>query len=235
MRIPTLHSWKLSIPDARSLQTELREEVRFRPLSLTRVRHVAGVDMAVDKAAERVVAAAVVMDFPGFEIIEERVVVRRLTFPYVPGYLSFREAPAVLACLRLVRTPFDVVICDGQGIAHPRGLGLASHVGLWVGVPTVGCAKSRLVGKHLPVKSARGSWTGLYLDGERVGSVVRTRDGVKPLYVSPGHLIDHASCRRIVLACATRYRLPEPQREADILAGEKKRRVAGSRRASGGG
>jgi deoxyribonuclease V len=224
MRIPPLHSWNVTIPRARSLQTELREEVLFRPLSLHRVRRVAGADIAIDPASKRLVAAVVVMDFPSLEIVEERVVARPLRFPYVPGYLSFREAPAILACLRRVRASIDVLLCDGQGIAHPRGLGLASHVGLWIGVPTVGCAKSRLVGEHRPVRAARGSWTGLYVDGERVGSVLRTRDGVRPLYVSPGHLIDHASCRRIVLACASHYRLPEPQRLADILAGREKRR-----------
>jgi deoxyribonuclease V len=226
MKIPALHSWTLSIPRAKALQDELREEVRFRPLSLARVRHVAGADMAIDAASGRVFAAVVVMNFPDLDIVETRVVERALAFPYVPGYLSFREAPVVLACLRATRTPIDVLLCDGQGIAHPRGFGLASHIGLWIGIPTVGSAKSRLVGTHLPVKAKRGSWTGLYVEGERVGSVLRTRDGINPLYVSPGHLIDHASCRRIVLACATRYRLPEPQRQADILAGEAKRGAA---------
>lgn len=224
MKIPPMHSWKLSLPRAKALQDELREEVRFRPLSLLRVRYVAGVDIATDRAANRLVAAAVVMSYPQLEMVETRVVERAISFPYVPGYLTFREAPAVIACLRAVRSRVDVLICDGQGIAHPRGLGLAAHIGLWVGIPTVGCAKSRLVGTHLPVKSERGSWTGLYMKGERIGSVVRTQDSVNPLYVSPGNLIDHASARRIVLACARRYRLPEPQRQADILAGQEKRR-----------
>ncbi len=224
MKIPTLHSWTLSIPRARTLQVELRERLVFRRLALRGLRHVAGADIAVSRDGARLVAAVVVTAFPSLEIVETRVVTRRLVFPYVPGYLSFREAPAVIACLRRVRTPIDALLCDGQGIAHPRGFGLASHVGLWAGIPTAGCAKSRLVGEHGPVGLGRGDWARMYHDGERVGAVVRTRNGVKPLFVSPGHLIDQASSRRLVLACTGRYRLPEPQRFAHIAAGEAKRR-----------
>lgn len=177
----------------------------------------------MNRENDRLIAAVVVVSFPALDVVETRVVSRNLRFPYVPGYLSFREAPAVIACLRLVRTPIDVLLCDGQGIAHPRGFGLASHVGLWAGIPTVGCAKSRLVGAHALVNSKRGRFGDLRYEGKRVGSVLRTRDGVKPLFISPGNLIDQGSCRRIVLACCTRYRLPEPSRLAHVAAGEAKR------------
>lgn len=224
MRIPFLHAWPSSIARAKSLQIELRERLELRPQTLGRVRTVAGADIALSGDGRRLVAAVVVVAFPSLDVLEACVVSHKLVFPYVPGYLSFREAPAVIACLRRVRTRVDALICDGQGIAHPRGFGLASHVGLWAGIPTVGSAKSRLVGEHGPVAEPRASWANLYVDGERVGNVLRTRDGVRPLYVSPGNLIDIASSRRLVLACCTRYRLPEPQRLAHIAAGEAKRK-----------
>jgi deoxyribonuclease V len=223
MKIAQLHPWTRSIPRAQALQIELRERLVFRSVRLGLVRCVAGADIAVSRDGERLIAAVVVMTFPRLEVVEERVETRPLSFPYVPGYLSFREVPALIACLRRVRAPVDALLCDGQGIAHPRGFGLACHVGLWAGVPTVGSAKSRLVGEHGPVGRARGSRANLYHEGERVGEVLRTQDGVRPLFVSPGHLIDLASSRRLVLACSTRYRLPEPQRLADIAAGEAKR------------
>jgi deoxyribonuclease V len=225
MKIEALHSWNVSLEEAKALQVELRERVRFRSLSRSRVRLVAGVDIAVDRGREMLSAAVVVVDFRSLEVVETRAVSRRLVFPYVPGYLSFREAPAVIACLRRIRAPVDVLLCDGQGIAHPRGLGLASHVGLWAGIPTIGCAKSRLVGEFLQPGPRRGSFSSLVYEGEHVGAVLRTRDGVKPLYISPGHLIDHEWSVKIVLACCTRYRLPEPSRLAHMAAGEEKRRA----------
>ena len=226
MKIVTLHSWTVSTARARAMQIELRERLVFRPLALGRVRTVAGADIAISRDGQRLIAAVVVLAFPSLERLETRVVARKLTFPYVPGYLSFREAPAVIACLRRVRTAVHALVCDGQGIAHPRGFGLASHVGLWAGIPTVGSAKSRLVGEHVPVGEMRGARAELCYQEERVGTVLRTRDGVKPLFVSPGHRIDFASSERLVLACCTRYRLPEPQRQAHIAAAEAKREGA---------
>jgi deoxyribonuclease V len=224
MKIPVLHSWNVSTDAAMALQVELRERVRFASLSRSRIRHVAGADIAIARGGDALIAAVAVLDFRSLEVVETRVISRPLRFPYVPGLLSFREAPAVIACLRRVRTPIDVLLCDGQGIAHPRGLGLASHVGLWAGIPTIGCAKSRLVGEHEEPGPKRGDHAPLFYHGERVGTVLRTRDGVKPLFISPGHLVDHAWSVKVVLACATRYRLPEPTRLADIIAGEAKRR-----------
>jgi deoxyribonuclease V len=223
MKIPALHRWPTTIPDAKALQIELRERVRFNRMALTRVRAVAGADIAISRDGQRLIAAVVVMRFPQLEVLETRVVSRPLTFPYVPGYLSFREAPALIACLRRVRTPFGALICDGQGIAHPRGFGIACHVGLWLGIPTVGSAKSRLVGEHGEVGDAHGDFANLYYKDEHIGSVLRTRDGVKPLYVSPGHRMDHITSRKLILHCCTRYRLPEPQRLADHTAALAKR------------
>lgn len=229
VRIRKLHAWDLETAGARAVQQRLRERVLLQPLALGRISAVAGCDLAVSRRLGRAVAATVVMSFPALEPVETRVHDSPLVFPYIPGLLSFREIPALVACLERVETPFDVMLCDGQGIAHPRRLGLASHLGLMLDLPTIGCAKSRLLGVHDEPGVERGAFAPLYDRGERIGSVLRTRDDVKPLYVSPGHRVDHPSSRRITLACATRYRLPEPTRLADIAAGIEKRRLEGRR------
>lgn len=224
MDLKTLHPWDLDFAAARRVQERLRDRVSLRPLSLKKIEFVAGADIAVSKKLDSVIAAVVVSAFPSLEIVETRVAAARFVFPYVPGFLSFREIPVLVKCLRKIRTPFDVMLCDGQGIAHPRGLGLASHLGLLMDVPSVGCAKSRLVGDYAAPGLKRGDYKPLAYGGKRVGSVLRTRDGVKPLFISPGHLVDIPSSRRIVLATLSRYRLPEPTRRAHAAAGEEKRR-----------
>lgn len=223
VRIRNIHPWRLSYAGAVNVQERLRSMVELRPLSLRRIRAVAGSDLAIDKRRKRVVAAVVVMSFPGLEVIETRTVASPLDFPYIPGLLSFREIPALIKCLRRVRAGFDVMLCDGQGIAHPRGVGIASHLGILIDTPTVGCAKSRLVGEHDEPGRRKGDYTRLIYEGKQIGSVLRSRDDVKPLFISPGHRVDHPSARRITLACTTRYRLPEPTRRAHIAAGEAKR------------
>jgi deoxyribonuclease V len=224
MKTSQLHPWNLDFEQARAVQMKLRGRVLLRPLSLGGIRFVAGSDVAVSKKLDLLVAAVVVLTFPGLEVVETRTAVLRPLFPYVPGYLSFRELPVLSRCFARVRTRVQAVLCDGQGIAHPRGMGLASHAGLALGLPTVGCAKSRLVGDHGEVGECRGEYARLTLDGKQIGSVLRTRDRVKPMYISPGHLVDHPGSRRLALACLTRYRLPEPVRLAHIAAGEAKRR-----------
>jgi len=175
-----------------------------------------------------IAAVVVVMRLGTFEVIEVRRAAMRAAWPYVPGMLSFREAPVVLAAFRQVRTRPDLVLVDGQGRAHPRRMGLASHLGLALGVPTVGCAKSRLIGEMTgELGQARGSRASLVDAGERVGTVLRTRAGVRPVYVSVGHRIDLASAERWVLAAAPRYRLPEPARLAHQLVTTYKRELAG--------
>ncbi len=176
---------------------------------------VAGADAAFFE--NKVIGAVCLYTYPGLEPIEEAYSIKELTFPYIPGYLSFREGPAIIeAIVRLKKTP-DVVIFDGQGIAHPRGLGVASFVGLALDIPTIGCAKSRLVGTYREPGARKGSHRPLSYGTRTVGAVVRTRDNTRAVFVSPGHMMDVSASVRIVLGCATKYRLVEPVRSADIL------------------
>lgn len=186
---------------------------------------VGGVDAAFSADGRECLAVAVLWDRETGDVLETSLARAPLRFPYVPGLLSFREAPAVLAALRRLHGEPDALICDGQGYAHPRRFGLACHVGVIVGIPTVGCAKSRLLGKHGDPAVRRGGRAALVDGGERIGTVLRTRDGVRPLYLSVGHEIDLRSAERLVLACAVRYRLPEPTRLADRLVAAEKRRA----------
>jgi deoxyribonuclease V len=169
------------------------------------------------------IAAAVVWDVKRQRVVEQHVVRKPLTFPYVPGLLSFREAPAIVAALRKLQSEPDVFLFDGQGYAHPRRFGLACHVGLWIDRPSIGCAKSVLVGVCDEPGRSRGSRSPLDDDGECIGVALRTRDGIKPVYVSVGHDLSLDSATRVVLACCTKYRLPEPTRRADKLVAEGKR------------
>jgi deoxyribonuclease V len=185
---------------------------------------VAAADVSAGKREEWIIAAVVVMRLPDFEVVETSEAGMRAAWPYVPGCLSFREAPVVLEAFRQLRTVPDVVLVDGQGRAHPRRLGLASHIGLALDVPTIGCAKSRLIGEiRTRLGRERGSRAALCDAGERLGTVLRTRTGTRPVYVSVGHRIDLASAERWVLATATRYRLPEPARLAHQLVTQRKK------------
>ncbi len=223
MKLYNIHPWNLSYHEAVETQNRLREKIRLTPLPLKTIRHVAGADIAISKKLKRLVAAVVVLRFPELDIVESRATHVALSFPYIPGLLSFREIPGMIRCLEKVFTPFEIMLCDGQGIAHPRRFGLASHLGVLLQIPTIGCAKSRLVGEYEPVGREKGDESSLIYGGKCVGSVLRTRAGVKPIFVSPGHRIDRACSRRIVLACTKKYRIPEPTRQAHILAGETKR------------
>ena len=205
------------------IQNELRARVSIEPLAP--VSTVAGVDCAFGEA--HVFAMAVVWDVDAGTVVETRALRRPLQFPYVPGLLSFREAPALIAVLRRVRSPFDAVLCDGQGLAHPRRLGLACHLGVLLDKPAVGCAKSRLVGEYAEPGLERGEFTDLRHRDERVGAVLRTRTGVRPLFVSPGHRCDLPGAIELVLRCGAGFRLPEPVRLADRgVAAFKKRQIA---------
>ena len=206
-----MHRWKVTPRRAVEIQNELRGRVSIEPPPPVSV--VAGVDCAFGDGL--VFAMAVVWDIGRRAVVETRALSRRLQFPYVPGLLSFREAPALRAVLARVRTPFDAVLCDGQGLAHPRRMGLACHLGLLLDKPAVGCAKSRLVGEYVEPGAERGEFTDLRHQGERVGAVLRTRTGVKPLFVSPGHRCDHRGAVELVLRCGAGFRLPEPVRLAD--------------------
>jgi deoxyribonuclease V len=223
MKLHNLHDWNLSYHEAVDVQNRLRKKIRLTPLALKKIRNVAGSDIAISKKLGCLIAAVVVLRFPSLDIIESRTARAALSFPYIPGLLSFREVPALIRCLKKVATPFQAMLCDGQGIAHPRRFGLASHLGVLLQIPTIGCAKSRLVGEHEPPGPKKGDEAPLLYEGKCVGSVLRTRLGVKPVFISPGHRIDRAGARRIVLACTAGYRIPEPTRRADILAGRTKR------------
>lgn len=207
-----------SVAEARAIQRALRKKVRIHPLR-KQPRFVAGLDASFSGGKTgRVRAAACLFTYPGLTPVEDSTAEMEISFPYVPGLLTFREGPALLRALsRLKQTP-DLLLFDGQGIAHPEGMGIASHMGLLLHIPSIGCAKSRLVGEHREPGMKRGSRARLILDGRTVGAVLRTRDGVKPVFVSPGHGIDLEGAIRVVLRCASRYRLPEPLRRADHLS-----------------
>lgn len=211
-----LHNWPTDFDSAVALQQLLRRQVVLRPLP-KHVTLVAGADVSYHPGNNLMHAGVVLLRLPDLTCVCRASASTRVSFPYVPGFLSFREVPALIEAFRRLEGQPDVVICDGQGIAHMRGVGLASHIGLVLGVPSVGCAKSRLVGTHHPVAPARGRRSCLRYQGRVVGSVVRTREGVNPVYVSPGHLADIPTSVRLVLRCATRFRLPEPIRAAHSL------------------
>lgn len=212
-----LHDWNLAPAAARALQTELARQIVLQD-DLGAVQHIGGVDVGFEDQGRVTRAALVVLTFPGLEVVERQLARAPTTFPYVPGLLSFREIPAILlAYQQLVRKP-DLLLCDGQGIAHPRGLGIASHLGIWLDLPTIGVAKKRLTGKHDEVADEKGATTVLMHQGRQIGTVLRSRTGVKPLYISPGHRVSQQSAVHWVQQCLTRYRLPEPTRQAHRLA-----------------
>ncbi len=224
MKIRNLHSWKLSYGDAAQLQRRLARKVRFSPLKKP-LRFVAGLDCAFSKDGKRIIAAVVVLKLPDFETIEIQSAVCKVLFPYIPGLLSFREAPACLKAVEKLKTTPDLFIVDGQGIAHPRRLGLASHLGLFLDKPTVGCAKSRLLGSYEEPAFAKGSFSPMRDKQETIGAVVRTRTNVKPVFVSVGHKCTLNDAIEITLACADKYRLPEPTRLAHQLVSRLKLKI----------
>lgn len=215
------HPWNLSPDAATALQERLRVRVRRAPtLALDQIHTVAGVDVAYAARAgamEQGRAAAVVWAFPDLVEIERATASIEVTFPYVPGLLSFREAPAVLAALERLRTPVDLLLCDGQGYAHPRRFGLACHLGVYLECPSIGCAKTRLIGTYEEPGAERGACSPLMDGAEQIGLVVRTRAHTRPVFVSVGHQMDLATAVAVVLRCGRGYRLPEPLRVADQL------------------
>jgi deoxyribonuclease V len=218
MQIVNRHSWQVSTARAIEIQKQLAGELSHVG-NIANPRFVAGVDISVDRWTKSGTGAVVVLGYPSLEIVEIKVMTDRINFPYVPGLLSFREMPLLLKAFERIERVPDLILVDGQGIAHPRRMGLASHLGLWLGVPTIGCAKSRLCGEHkIPPLEASHS-TELVDNGEVIGAVLRTRESVKPLYISIGHMIDLPSAIRFVIACCRGYRLPEPTRLAHLAAG----------------
>lgn len=209
--------WPTTAEAAIAIQQELRSQVIIAPTQ-TPLRSVAGVDAGFEDDGRVARAAVVVLRLPDLTPIAYAVARQPAPLPYIPGLLSFREAPAILAALEQLATPPDLLICDGQGIAHPRRFGIASHLGVVTGIPSIGCAKTLLIGEHDAVPDVRGGRVLLVDRGEPVGMVLRTRSGTKPVFVSPGHLVSIEQAADLVLACTTRYRLPETTRYAHNLA-----------------
>jgi deoxyribonuclease V len=213
LRSAELHSWRVSTQEAREIQRSLRARLRLEPLP-QEVRLVAAADVAYSRPTHRMYAAVVVVRLPGFEVVETATAHQLARFPYIPGLFSFREMPPLLGAFARLKSRPEAVLFDGQGLAHPRRLGLACHAGLLLATPTAGCAKSRLVGEHGPVPVRRAGRTPLAFEGDVVGAVVRTRAHVSPVFVSPGHLMDVDSAVKLVLQATGRFRIPEPLRLA---------------------
>ncbi len=208
-----LHSWHLSYSQATQLQTKLAEKVQFKSLQ-GQPELIAGLDCALSKDGQRIIAAAVVLRTATFETVETTHAIQKLSFPYIPGLLSFREAPVCIAAVEKLKLEPDVFIIDGQGIAHPRRLGLASHLGLFFDKPTIGCAKSRLTGQFEEPPPKKGTYSLLKDKDEVIGAVVRTRTNVEPVFVSVGNKCRLEDAIEVTLSCVTKYRLPEPTRIA---------------------
>ena len=218
--VTKIHNWNLTPQEAMRVQTEMRERLVLRwddrPVST-----IAGVDVSIKEEFTR--AAIVVLRYPDLKPVEAMLADAPLVFPYIPGLLAFREGPAVLSAWSQLQNKPDLVMFDGQGIAHPRGIGIASHMGLWLERPTIGVAKSRLYGLHTEVGPKRGDRADLLdKNGGVIGAVLRTREKTNPLYISPGHLMDVEHAVEFVMACCSSYRLPEPTRWAHKVAGGEK-------------
>jgi len=221
MKTRKLHEWDLSCKEAIEIQHRLASQVRFIAMK-KKPKIIAGLDCAFSKDGKRIFASAVVIDLSDFSVIETTTATRKVDFPYIPGFLSFREAPACIDAIEKLKTTPDVFIVDGQGFAHPRRFGIACHIGVLVDKPTVGCAKSRLIGTFDEPGRLKGNYSQLLDEKEPIGAVLRTRTDVKPVYVSVGHRCMLEDAISIILECTTRYRLPEPSRLAHQLVGQAK-------------
>ena len=220
MKIAHSHPWVKTVAEAKVIQEQLKTQVITQDC-LAKADYVAGVDVGFKDNFQITQAAVAVLSFPQLELVEHAIAQIPTTFPYVPGYLSFREIPAIVeAVTKLTITP-DLILCDGQGLAHPRRFGLACHLGILLDLPTIGVAKSLLIGKHEEVPKSKGSWTALVDREETIGIVLRSRTNVKPIYISIGHKISLETAVNYVMKCLTKYRLPETTRWADKLASDK--------------
>lgn len=220
-KVAHLHSWDVTTTQARDLQIELASRVNTtKPIGPFRT--IAGSDVSYNRKGKWLFGTVIVLDAKTLEVVEKSGVVVEAKFPYVPGLLSFREAPAVLQAYEALRIPPDVLVCDGQGLAHPRHLGLACHIGLWVGIPTIGCAKSRLYGHFDEPGPDPGDWTPLLDDHDEstIGAALRTRKNVNPLFISPGHLSNLEDSIAAIFSTVRKYRIPAPTRAAHEYVNE---------------
>ncbi|NOX36901.1 MAG: deoxyribonuclease V [Calditrichaeota bacterium] len=215
MKLAIQHKWDLTFQEAQHLQKELQSRVDLSTtLELPQIHIVAAADISYSRKSQWLFGVVVLVRFPEMTLLATYANRMKTHFPYVPGYLSFREVPVLIPIFEKIETEFDVILCDGQGIAHPRRFGLASHVGVLLDKPAIGCAKSRLIGTYQEPGPLKGDFSDLMDGAERIGMVLRTRDRVKPLFISPGHKMDFDTARKITLACVQRYRIPEPLRLA---------------------
>ncbi len=216
------HRWDVTVAEARAIQERLRDRVERRD-RFGRIRRVAGADVAFGDGQAH--AAVLVFAYPDLQLLETAHAMAPLTFPYVPGLLTFREGPALLKAFAALKARPDLILFDAHGLAHPRRFGLACHMGVLLDRPSVGCAKSLLVGEWNceALREDHGAWTPLVLEGKRIGAAVRSREATKPVFVSIGHRISLPSAIRLALGCCTNYRIPEPTRQADILVSRLKR------------
>jgi len=224
MNIPLLHPWKVSPRQAIHIQEDLRQKLRQKRGKIS-LRTIAAGDVSYSRRDDRLYAAFLLFSYTDLTLLESASAEGRATFPYIPGLLTFREAPILIKAFYKLKTRPDVLLVDGQGIAHPRSMGIAAHLGVLLGLPSIGCAKSRLIGTYEEPAMDRGNAVPLRHEGRTVGMVVRTRTGVKPVYVSPGHKMGIDTSVQIVLSLCRGYRIPEPLRQAHIfvnqLRGEK--------------
>lgn len=217
MKIEPRHEWALTAEAAIVIQQDLRQEVVTQDQFGT-VQFVAGIDVGFEEDGAITRAAVAVLTYPELKLCESAIARRPTTFPYIPGFLSFREVPAVLDALEQVKTVPDLLLCDGQGLAHPRRFGIACHLGVLTNLPAIGVAKSRLIGTHAEVPDHRGAWVPLLHKSETIGAVLRTRIGTNPLFISSGHRVSLETAIAYVMGCTTKYRLPETTRHAHKLA-----------------
>jgi len=213
MKYKNLHSWDISPKEGIEVQKRLKKKLIFNDGKFI-IDKICGTDVSYDRGKNLLFSAAIVLSYPDMNVIEEQTEVMECTFPYVPGLLSFREVPALLKAFDKIKNIPDIVICDGHGIAHPRGIGLASHLGLILDLHTIGCAKKRLFGEYSEIGNSKGDYSYISYGNKNIGIVLRTRKNVKPVFVSQGYKIGINFSREIILNCCKKYRIPEPIRKA---------------------
>lgn len=224
MKIQNLHDWSVSIEDASAIQTKFRPRISLVNDLPNPIRFIAACDLALDPEKNIGYGAVLVYSWPDLKIVENKTTIQPLTFPYVPGFLSFREAPVLIKAIELLEKEPDLFIFDGQGIAHPRGMGIAAHIGLLLDKPSIGCGKSKLYGSYKEPGPSAGDTSVLYgKDKKQIGIVLRTKLKCNPVFISPGNKIDFETSLEIIRKCTDEYRIPKPMREADRFVGEFKR------------
>lgn len=214
--------WPTNISDAKAIQISLRDKVKIIPLKKP-PQYIASVDASFTD--DEIIAVTCIYKYPELVYIGHETAIKEATFPYVPGYLTFREGPAIIEAINSLSIKPDLILVDGQGIAHPKGIGIASHIGVLLDMPTIGCAKSRLIGEYKESGFKKGDWSSLKYNGIAVGAVLRTKDDVRPVFVSPGHRIDLKASIEIVLGCTSKYRIPDPLRMTDFISKKIKREI----------